>query len=56
LEGIKMEEKFGYEIRVDGTVVWEGRNPKLQFDEIKRQNPGKRVSIAWRTREKVLVC
>ncbi|MCK4733332.1 MAG: hypothetical protein KAT65_12835 [Methanophagales archaeon] len=51
-----MEERFGYVIKVGGKVVWEGRNPKQKFDEIKQQNPGKRVSIAWRTREKVLVC
>ena len=23
-----VEEKFGYVIKVDGKVVWEGRNPK----------------------------
>jgi len=51
-----MKEKFGYVIRVDGRDVWEGRNPKRRFGEIKRQNPDKRVSIAWKTREKVLVC
>lgn len=43
-----MEEKFGYVIKIDGKVVWEGRNPKQKFDEIKRQNPGKRVSIFGR--------
>jgi len=49
-----MKEKFGYVIRVDEKDVWEGRNPKRKFDEIKRRNPDKRVSIAWKTREKVL--
>lgn len=51
-----MEEKFGYVIKVDGTVVWEGRNPKEKYFEIRKQNPGKEIAIAWRTKEKILVC
>jgi hypothetical protein len=52
----EMEEKFGYVIKVDGTVVWEGRNPKEKYFEIRKQNPGKEIAIAWRTKEKILVC
>ncbi|NQE45683.1 hypothetical protein C5S31_06665 [ANME-1 cluster archaeon GoMg2] len=51
-----MEEKFGYVIKVDGKVVWAGRNPKDKYFEIMKQNPGKEVAIAWRTKEKILVC
>jgi len=28
-----MEEKFGYVIKVDGKVVWAGRNPKDKYFE-----------------------
>ena len=51
-----MEEKFGYEIKVDGMVVWEGRNPKEKYFDIRKQNRGKEVAIAWRTKENILVC
>ncbi len=43
-----MEERLGYVMKVDGKVVGEGRNP--------RQNLGKEIAIAWRTKEKILVC
>lgn len=52
----EMEKRFEYVIKVDGEDVWHGLNPKKKYWEIKRQNPGKEVAIAWRTREKVLVC
>lgn len=51
-----MEEKFGYVIKVDGKEVWSGLNPKRKYAEIKSQNPGRHVSIAWKTKEDVLVC
>ena len=53
---LEMKEKFGYVIKVDGRVVWEGRNPKEKYFEIREQNPGKEIAIAWRTTEKILVC
>ena len=53
---MEMGEKFGYVIKVDGKVVWEGRNPKEEYFGIMKQNPGKEVAIAWRTKEKILVC
>jgi hypothetical protein len=53
---LEMKEKFGYVIKVDGKVVWEGRNPKEKYFEIREQNPGKEIAIAWRTTEKILVC
>lgn len=51
-----MEEKFGYVIKVDGTVVWVGRNPKEKYFKILKQNIGQEVAIAWRTKENILVC
>jgi len=51
-----MAKKWEYVIRVDDKDVWRGMNPKRKFEELKRKNPGKRVSIAWETHEDVLVC
>ncbi len=51
-----MKGQFGYVIKVDNKEVWHGLNPKKKFEEIKRKNRGKRVSISWRTKEDVLVC
>ena len=51
-----MEKRFEYVIKVEGKEVWKGLNPTKAYAEIKKQNPGKEVSIAWRTKEKVLVC
>ena len=39
-----MEKKFEYAIKVDGKDIWHGLNPE------------KKVSVAWRTHEKVLIC
>lgn len=52
---LEMAEKFGYVIKVDGKVVWEGRNPKEKYFDIRKQNPGKEIAIAWRTKEKNMV-
>jgi hypothetical protein len=53
---IKVEQRFEYVIKVEGKEVWKGLNPTKVFFEIKKQNPRKEISIAWRTKEKVLVC
>ena len=50
-----MMEKFEYVIKVDGKDVWRGLNPKQKFDEIKMANQDKRVSVAWKIKEDVLV-
>ncbi len=50
------KEKFEYVIKVDGKIVWRGLNPTKAFFEIKKQNIGREVAIAWRTKEKILVC
>ena len=51
-----MAKKWEYVIKVDKKPVWRGMDPKQKFEELKRKNPGKRVSIGWETREDVLVC
>jgi len=53
---INLKPKFEYVIKVDKEDVWHGLNPKEVYKELKKQNPNKRVSIAWRTTEDVLVC
>jgi hypothetical protein len=47
--------KFEYVIKVDGREVWKGLNPKQKFGEVKKNNPNKRVAIAWKIKEDVLV-
>ena len=47
--------KFEYVIKVDGREVWRGLNPKQKFAAVKKNNPGKRVAIAWKIKEDVLV-
>lgn len=56
IEVINLKPKFEYVIKVDKEDVWRGLNPKEVYKELKKQNPNKRVSIAWRTTEDVLVC
>lgn len=51
-----MRKHFSYVIKIEKEEVWHGLNPKKKFDEIKKKNPGKKVSICWRTKEDVLVC
>ena len=50
-----MERSFEYVIKIGRKEVWKGLNPTQKYFEIKSKNPGKEVSIAWRTKEKVLV-
>lgn len=53
---MNQKPRFEYVIKVDGKEVWRGLNPKEKFDEIRKRNPGKEVSIAWETKEEVLIC
>lgn len=50
-----MEKKFEFVIKVNGKEVWRGINPKEKYWEIKKNNPGKKVSIVWETKEEILV-
>ncbi|MBL7065582.1 MAG: hypothetical protein ISS49_15435 [Anaerolineae bacterium] len=47
---------FEYIIKVDDEKVWQGLNVKQKYIEIVQANPTKRVSIAWRLPEAVLIC
>ena len=52
----EIKKRFEYVIKVNGKDVWYGQNPEEKFDETVAKNPGKKVSVAWRTYEKVLIC
>jgi hypothetical protein len=52
----RMKRTFEYVIKVNGKEVWRGLNPTKAYFEIKKKYPKREVSIAWRTKEKVLVC
>ena len=45
-----------YVIKVEGKIVWEGLNVEEIFPKIKRENPEKKVALAWiPTKEEILV-
>ncbi len=51
------EDKPDYEcqIYVDGKLVWHGLNPEGKYGEIVKRYPSKKVSIAWKLIEGILV-
>lgn len=51
----KEKEDYVYLIKVNNEIVWEGTKPKSIFKKIQKENPDKRVSIAWELKEGVLV-
>ncbi len=51
-----MEAKYEFVIKVDNKEVWRGINPKQIYTDLSKNNPGKRVSVSWETREDVLIC
>ena len=48
-------KNYDYVIRVEGKEVWRGKKPKVKYFELKKQNPNKRVSIAWESDDDLLV-
>lgn len=51
----KTEQDYEYQIYVDDKLVWHGLNPAKVYDEIVKKNPGKKVSIAWKPKEGILI-
>lgn len=51
-----MERKFEFVIKINDKEVWRGMNPKEKYWEIKKKNPKKTVSVAWETKEDILIC
>ena len=50
-----MERHYAYVIKVDEKEVWRGKKPKAKYFELKKQNPSKRVSIAWESDEDIVI-
>lgn len=51
----KDESDYEYQIYVDGKLVWRGLNPEKVYENIVKENPGKKVSIAWELKEGILI-
>ncbi|MBI2647651.1 hypothetical protein HYW99_04180 [Candidatus Woesearchaeota archaeon] len=49
------ESDYEYEIYVDDKLVWHGLNPEKVYDKIVKENPNKKVSIAWELKEGILI-
>ena len=44
-----------YVMKLDNEVIWEGKDLKRQMEKIKKDNPLKRVSIAWKSDQEFLI-
>lgn len=51
----KDERDYEYQIYVDGKLVWHGLNPEKVYEKIVKENPNKKVSIAWELKEGILI-
>lgn len=51
----KNEQDYEYQIYVDDELVWHGLNPAKVYDEIVKENPDKKVSVAWKPKEGILI-
>lgn len=51
----KDERDYEYEIYVDNKLVWHGLNPEKVYEKIVKENPNKKVSIAWELKEGILI-
>ena len=50
-----MPRNYEYVIKVDGKEVWRGKDLKKKFEEIRKKNPRKKISIAWESDDDLLV-
>ncbi len=44
-----------YIVKLDNQVIWEGKNLKRQMEEIEKENPLKRISIAWKSNQEFTI-
>jgi len=51
----KDEMDYEYEIYVDDKLIWHGLNPEKVYEKIVKSNPKKKVSIAWKPKEGILI-
>lgn len=49
------EQDYEYQIYVDDKLVWHGLNPAKVYDKIVKKNPDKKVSVAWKPKEGILI-
>lgn len=51
----KHEADYEYEVYVDDKLVWHGLNPEKIYEKTVKENPDKKVSIAWKLKEGILI-
>ena len=51
----KDERDYEYQIYVDNKLVWHGLNPEKAYEKIVKENPNKKVSIAWELKGGILI-
>ena len=51
----KNERDYEYQIYIDNKLLWHGLNPEKMYEKIVKENPKKRVSIAWKPKEGILI-
>ena len=51
----KVEADYEYQIYVDDKLVWHGLNPEKVYEKIVKENPDKKVAIAWKLKEGILI-
>ncbi|MBI2652786.1 hypothetical protein HYX00_04945 [Candidatus Woesearchaeota archaeon] len=49
------ESDYEYEIYVENKLAWHGLNPKKVYEKLIKENPNKKVSIAWELKEGILI-
>jgi hypothetical protein len=50
-----MERNYDYVIRVDGKEVWRGKDLNDRYWVFKKNNPDKKVSVAWQSDDDLMV-
>jgi len=51
----KDETDYEYEIYVDDKLAWHGLNPEKVYEDIVKENPDKKVAVAWKLKEGILI-
>lgn len=51
----KESPDYEYQIYVDGKLVWHGLNPEKIYEKIIKENPNKKVALAWELKEGILI-
>ena len=51
----KDESDYEYEIYIDDKLAWHGLNPEKVYEKIVKENPNKKVAIAWKLKGGILI-